>query len=330
MEPRVVNTASGCMVYGEDFVTTCSPLNTATGWSTIAGFPVSPFSLGPNMLADMCRTYSEWKCKRLGVMYVPAIGTGSNGQVALYRKTDRSDPHIDPNGSAFFNYVLSQQAGVLGPVWQPMGVEMPTSGDWRSTVPMLGQDINDDADGEVFAATNNFISGALAPSIGIIKIQYLFEFRGMQRNPRLSMIPVPRQIYMNVSLGSNGAAVLITQSVKMQQFGADQSGSSTVIAGQRGDIYKFIVDTGKSSFGVLNANLLFAESAVGTFFPVSIENGYTCYVWFDGTNFYPCRSYISACTVSTLFNATNNSAVWNLVGMLSLVGNTNVTINQDI
>lgn len=329
MSPRITYTRNGCQIYGEDFVTACSPLNSATNWSTVAGFPVAPYALGPNALADLSRTYSEYRFNKLAVLYVPAVGTGANGQVAIYHKKDRTDPGLDPNGAAFFNYVLSQKSGIIGPVWQPMGIEMPCSSDFRSTVPYMGVDPNDEADGEIFIATNNSLAG-VAPSVGIIKIQYVVEFRGMSRNPRLSLIPTARQVYFNLSFGSNGVPVLTSSSVKGQLFGNDQSGGVSTVTPQRGDIIKFNLDLTKSSLGTLNAGNFMNESAVGAFFSVTLENGFTMYLWYDGTNYYPCKSFIAANNANTYFNGTNNSAVWNLVGMGSVVGNTNTTIQQDL
>lgn len=329
LKPHIVGTKNGQIIYGEDFVTTLSPL-VAGGWATVAGFPVSPYSLGPNALSDACRMYSEWICRKLCVFYVPAIGTASNGQVAIYHKTDRSDPHINPLSSSFFNFVLSQQCGVLGPVWQPMAVEIPCSSDWRSTVPLLAVDINDDADGEVFVATNNFVSAVAPPSAGIVKIQYAFEFRNMARNPRLALIPTPLQVYFNLPIGPS-IAYTTSQSAKWGVQGSDQAGTQN-IPGQpnRGDVYKFIIDTGRSSLLGLGPTSFITEQAIGTSFSVTIDNGFTCYLWFDGSSFYPCKNIQSAMASMTYFNATSSSAFYTMVGMASLVGNTNTTSNTDI
>jgi hypothetical protein len=332
----MIRTNDGIKVIGEDFVTAASGLSSLnTNWATVAGFPVSPYSFGPNTLSDMARTHIEWRCERLVVCYVPAVGTSSNGQVAIYHKPNRADPHVDPTSAQFYNFVLSQRTGVVGPVWQPCLVEIPTSKNWRSTVPLEAVDINDEADGEVFMATNNNVASGNSPSIGILKIQYIWHFRGMQRNPRQSLIPLANQVYYNVSLGRNGASVNTATSVSLLPFGNDQSGTaaSGTYPGftNRGTVYKFIIDTTRSSFGAATPGNLFAESAIGTTYPVALENGFTCYLWSDGGNAYPCKDIQAAMVSQTYFwGLTNASLTFNLVGMVSLVGTTNILGQSDI
>lgn len=336
--PQVIRKGDGVLVYGEDFVSACSGLSSGnTSWATVAGFPLSPYSFGLSSLSDFCRTYKEWRFVQAAVCFVPAVATSANGQVALYRKFNRADPHVDPTGSSFFGYVLSQKTGVIGPVWQPQGMMIPVSDDWRSTVPLEAININDECDGEVFCATNNNVNSGTSPSIGILKLQYVCEFRGMARNPRTSLLPCPNQIYFNTSLGRNGASVAPTGVVTVGIFGNDQTGNpATLVSSQRGDVFKFIVDMGRSSFGAASPNTLLAESySGGTQFPYTLENGSTLYVWYDGnagpTSFVIFRNLAAALAGNPMnWGLTSASLTFNLVGMMSLVASTSVRGNLDI
>lgn len=304
-----------------------------TSWATVAGFPVSPYSLGPNTMSDLCRTFMEWRFEQLAVCYIPAVGTGANGQVALYHKPNRADPHIDPTGANFFSYVLNQRTGVIGPVWQPVAVKVPTSSNWRSSVPLEAIDINDESDGEVFLATNNNVASGVSPPVGILKVQYVLHFRGLQRNPRQSLVPLPGQIYFNVSLGRNGANVGTNMSVSAIPFGNDQSGNNApaVTQGNLGNVFKFVLDGVRSSFGAATINNLMAEFVAGSSYPMTLENGSTLYVWCDGTNYFFCKSIQAAMSTQTLFyGLTNASLTYNLVGMMSLVGTTNTLLQRDL
>lgn len=337
-KPRIVNVGGDSVkVIGEDYVATTSPLNSAnTTWATIAGFPLSPYSMGNNAMADMCRTYKEWRFEQVAFCYVPAVGTTSSGQVALYRKMNRADPHIDPNNPQFYNYVLSQNTGVVGTVWQPMSFVAETSKDWRSCVPLEAVDINEEADGEVFIATNNSVASGVAPSVGIIKMQYVCSFRGFSRNPRLSLIPCANQVYLNTSVGRSTFNSVNGSSAHLNPFGSDQAGVShtgLIPSGViKGDCFKFIVDLGRSSFSGFSGSTLFAESVAGIQVSFSLENGSVIYLWFDGTNTYSVHKNIQSVMTGSqfVFGATLVGAQFNLVGMMSRVGNTNAAHSFDI
>lgn len=332
VKPAVLTGPDGCRVVGEDLAGVASALSANnTTWATCAGFALSPYSLGYNTMADMSRIYSEWRFEKVAMAYVPAIGTSAAGQAALYHKKDRGDPHIDPNGSQFLNYVLSQSTGVVGPVWQPMAINVPCSRDWRSTTPLRNGDVNDDADGEVFLTTNHFSSPAL--SIGLVKIQYVISFRGMARNPRLSIVPCPQQVYENISFGRNGVSVNTSTSIGGQVFGNDQTGNPnafTEIGG--GAIYKFILDLNRSSLGAATQDNLVAEFVAGGSWQVKLENGFTCFLWTDKNNtYYLCPTFAAAQSGRTyVYGLANGSLVYNLVGMVSLVGSTNSLLQADI
>lgn len=332
--PRIQHTADGVVVFGEDFIATASSLSSSiTTWATVAGFPISPYSMGTNTLADISRTYAEWRIREMVVCYVPAVGTSANGQIALYRKTRRADPHSDPTGANFFSFVLNQNTGVIGPVWQPVSFAIKGTKDWLSTVPLEAVDINEECDGEIFLATNNNVSSGSSPPIGILKIMYAMEFRRFQRNPRQSLIPLLNQIYFNTSLGGTSLAIVSGNTANFNIVGNDQTGNPatqpTSVA--QGDIFKFVIDTTRTTFGTTSTVTLLAETLVGGNRVVSIENGFTMYVLFAGSSYsaYPTVQQALATSTPYVWGTTTTTS-FNLVGMLSLVGNVLARTQNDL
>lgn len=294
--------------------------------------------MGSNTLADICRNYAEYKFDRIAISYIPAVGTASNGQVALYRKSQRADPHLDPNGANFFPFVLNQRTGVVGPVWQPLSVEVNASKDWKSSVPLEAIDINDDCDGEVFVATNNNVAAGASPPIGIIKVMYMCSFRGMRRNPRAALIPLPLQIYFNMSIGQNGATVVLNNTALFDKFGNDQSGSLVNLPTNTlvGHVYKFIVDLNRSSLGGATASNLLQLDYQGAR-SVTLENGFTCYAMQNaaaagasGFTLFPTIAAAISVGQPFRWGLNSGSLTFNLVGMFSLVANNAALINTDI
>jgi len=332
--PSVTYIPNGARVTGEDYVTTLSPVNSVnTTWATVAGFPLNPYGLGSNTLCDMARIYKEYRYTRLAICYVPSVGTGSAGQIAVYRKKDRLDPLLDPNGANFFPFVLNQRTGVIAPVWQAVSFETTTSDNWRSTIP-IETDPNDECDGEVFVATNNTSTSPII-SIGLVKIMYVCEFRELGRNSRTALIPLALQIYSNISVGGNGLSVTPASLFSVSTFANDQTGNPSVTpsAIQIGDIFKFVVDTNRSSFGASNLSNLLAVSIGGGNRAITLANGYTIYLVYVGANVwegfltYPMASSLGN---PLLFNLTSASLTFNLVGMISLIGTDLFRTNVDI
>lgn len=324
--PTITHTATGCRVSGTDFVTTCSPLSSVfTTWATVAGFAVAPYSMGSNTLADMSRMYKEFCVRRLAVAYVPSVGTATNGQVAIYRKPDRASPHIDPGSANFFPYVLNQRTGVVGPVWQPLTIEFPTSNRWISSVPLDGTDIDEECDGEIFVATNNSVSSGVAPSVGMVKVFYIIEFKGMERNPRSALIPLANQIYVNTSLGINNVNASAGDPFSPNIISTDQAGAVAALPGGAipGDIFKFFVDMSRSTTTPTSPTNTFATTLLGQRIVVPLSGSMTFYALFttNGWNLY--LTYQQALTQSggIVFNiaVTANGTI--LRGMLSLVAN---------
>lgn len=331
--PTVTYIPNGARVTGEDYVTTLSPVFSGnTTWATVAGFPLNPYGLGSNTLCDMARIYKEYRFTRLAICYVPSVGTGSAGQVAVYRKKDRLDPLLDPNGANFFPFVLNQRTGVIAPVWQAVSFETTTSDNWRSTIP-IETDPNDECDGEVFVATNNTSSPAI--SIGLVKIMYVCEFRELGRNARTALIPLALQIYSNISVGTNGAVVTPASLFAVSTFANDQTGNPAVTPSsiQIGDIFKFVIDTNRSSIGAGSLGSLIAISIGGGNRAITLANGYTIYLVYVGSNLF--EGYLTYPMASSLgnpllFNLTSASLTFNLVGMISLIGTDLFRTNVDI
>jgi hypothetical protein len=310
---------------GCDYVATATPLSAAwTSWANIAIIPVSTYGLGHTTLSDFSRTYSEYRIDRIMACFIPSIGTTSSGQIALYHLPQRSDPAVDPNSNAFLPYVLNQRSGAVGPVWQPLNVEFPTSGKWFSTVPLDGTDPDDEVEMEIYASTSNFAAAGVAPSIGIFKLMYSVSFRGMARNPRSGLIPLDNNIARPTCLGVIGISAVAGTSLTLNVIGTDQSGQNAVVppGNQNGDVYKVVVDVSRSTFGVPSGAVIFGINFLGTVQVFPFQGTVTVYGILSGTNWNLFSTFNNAMTQSNplvyAVGVTTNTI--NLRCFISLVG----------
>jgi hypothetical protein len=248
----------------------------------------------------MARTYSEFKVDKLMLSFIPSIGTSTAGQVAIYRLPERSSPAIDPNSSTFLPYVLNQQSGAIGPVWQPLTVDFPVSGKWITTVPLDGTDPDDESEAELYCSTSNFAISGIAPSIGIFKLMYVISFRNFSRNPRAGLVPLLNQTYFPSALGYSGVTASIGTSVTLNNVGTDQSGNTSVLpAGVLdGDVFKMVVDCGRSSFGAMSGSVIFGVSFLGSVRTLPFAGTVTVYALVSNTAWNMFTTFENAMTQS--------------------------------
>jgi len=211
-------------------------------------------------LVDFARIYSQFKVVRMVLCYVPSVASTATGQVAMYYRSNRADVPLSPSSGNFLPWLLSAKNGIIGPVWQPMQHEVVTGKEWLDTEPFMNIDPNREVDGEVFLASNFGVNAVASPSAGIVKIQYIVDFRGFARNPKASLLPVPDQVYIQVGGGINTETIvagnpafvrLIYNNIAGQTITATPNGAS-------GDIYKMIFDSTTYSSGTaISLNNLF-------------------------------------------------------------------------
>lgn len=312
-------------MYGCDYVATATPLaSNWTSWANIAGLVIAPYALGNNTLSDMARMYSEFKVDRMMLAFIPSVGTSTSGQVALFRISERSAPAIDQNASTFLPYVLNQQSGAVGPVWQPLTVEFPTSGKWISTIPLDGTDPDEEAECELFCATSNFASSGVAPSIGIFKLMYAFSFRGFSRNPRAGLVPLANQTYTPTCLGAITITAAVGLAVTYNNISTDQSGNNAVVpAGvQDGDVYKIVVDVSRSSFGAMSGSVIYGITFLGSVRVFPFQGTVTIYGLISNTNWNLYSTFENAMTQSNplVYNTAQAANTVTLRVMYSLIG----------
>jgi hypothetical protein len=321
VKPHVEYFKDGCRVIGCDYVATATPLSTVTTLGNVAGLVIAPYALGNNTLSDMSRMYSEFRVDRMILSFIPSVGTTTTGQVSMYRISERSAPAIDPNASTFLPYVLNQQSGAVGPVWQPLSVEFPVSGRWISTIPLDGTDPDDEAECELWCTTS---VGTAAVSIGILKFTYVMSFRGFSRNPRSGLVPLLNQTYFPTALGASAISASVGTSVTLNNLSTDQSGANSVVptGSLDGDVYKIVVDVSRSSFGTPSGSVIFGVTFLGSVRTFPFAGTVTVYGLISNTSWNLYTTFENAMTQSNplVYATAVTSNTVNLRCLISLIG----------
>jgi len=242
----------------------------------------------------------------------------------MYRLAERSAPAIDPGASTFLPYVLNQQSGAVGPVWQPLTVSFPVSGKWISTVPLDGTDPDDEAECELYVSTTNNVTTGVAPSVGIFKLLYVFSFRNFNRNPRSGLIPLLNQAYFFTGLGASGITAAAGTSVTLNNILTDQAGVTSVVpaGAQDGDVFKIVVDASRSGFGTPSGSVIFGVTFLGSTRVFPFAGTVTVYGLISNTNWNLYPTFENAMTQSNalVYNVAVTANTVILRCMMSLIG----------
>jgi len=262
------------------------------------------------------------------------VATTATGQVALYYRSNRVDMPLSPSSGTFLPWLLSAKNGVIGPVWQPIQHEFITGNEWLDTEPLMNVDPNRETDGEVFLASNIGTSAVASPSPGIVKLQYIIEFRGFARNPKAALLPLRDQVYIQIGCGINTENVTAGNAVNFRMVYNNIAGTTitSLSSAATGDIYKLVLDSGSYSsgtgvslgsawrinYGGGNFNVMSVLNPVFVVYGLVVSSGvFSLYPTFEG-------AVSGAQPITYNYTAVGSSYVFNSV-MASLVGSLGIT-----
>lgn len=324
VKPKVQNIPGGVRVTGRDYIFSTTQ-TASTDWTLIGGLPLTPAAMYGSAIQNYVRMYGSWKLVAAAFHFITAAATTNAGEVLLYTQKTHSDPMVNWASTAFVPFVLSDPGTVMGPVWMNHTSVYKPEDSWRSTDYLNGDDLNDEAAGDIYC----FQKGPTATQSYVL-MDYIFEFKELSANPKRGLLPLERTAWFNTSLGKNGANVTSgTTTFQLNVFGNNLSGQAAKdpTGASLGDIYKVIVDSTNSSYGsATTANLVVLKYPSGQ--GVTIVNGFTCYALLDSVtttySLFPSLSFARAGVNNFVYGLTNGSLTFNLQCWLTLIDGTEV------
>jgi hypothetical protein len=323
-----IRSKNGAVVTGRDFMFT--PIGTTvTNWVTCGGTPLTPAAFVDSKIRSYLQLYQKYRWKRCVVHYITSSATSTSGDVLFYHAKNRNSVYISTSSSVLLPFVMSDPDTVLGPQWSNHSTELKVQGTWKSTDYGMSDNVNDYSDGEVFLLSKTNLN----ETPGYILFDYEVEFAEEQVAPRLLSLPIARIQYNNVAFSSVAFTTGVDQIFKLAPSVLAQpnlSGKASTMPSSTatGDIYKISVDTvnGAVAPSTGYADIIKLKSSSGVNRTIVIEDGFTCYGLWDGTNmtFYPNATAAYSDSDAFLFKdsiATPTSIV--LQCWISLVGQSN-------
>jgi len=330
-----VRSKNGAIVTGRDFM--FSPIGTnVTNWVTCGGTPLTPAAFVDSKIRSYLQLYQKYRWKRCVVHYITSSATSSSGDVLFYHGKNRNSVYIATSSSVLLPFVMSDPDTVLGPQWSNHSTELKVQGTWKSTDYGMSDDVNDYSDGEVFLLSKTVLN----ETPGYILFDYVVEFAEEQVSPRLLTLPIARIQYNNVAFSSIGFTTGVDQIFKLApsalaQPNLSNKASSMPSSALVGDIYKILVDTVNNAVAPTSGynDIIKLKSLSNVNRTIPIEDGFTCYGVWDGTNmvFYPSATAAYADSDCFLFKDSITVATSIVLQCwISLIGQSNAeTLNPN-
>lgn len=328
-KPHVIPIKDGCRIVGRDFgFELAGTVAAASGWSLIGGFPVTPAVLPSSALRSYTQMYSKFKVNAINAHYITSSATSQTGDILFYYERERTAPCVDWTNASFLPYVLSDPNTIIGPQWMNHTLSVVPTDDFKSTDYGTNVDLTEESTGTIFL----FSKTSSANSPGYIIFDYDITFKQLQVNPRAGVLPIARGQWTKSCIGVTALAVVSgTNSFNPSLQGTSVSGTTATLptGAAAGDIYKCIFDVTNSTVAGVNAawtnvtpsNLLRYEMPGGVDGALTVDDGFTAYLTYDGVNFrmYP--------TLASAYGAGNGytygvtaTVTFNVCVMISLVG----------
>lgn len=238
-EPAVSRTSQGIKVLGREFLTTVRSPSTASTFEIGAIAPLHPMYYKGTVMANTARGYGQYRFNKVAIHYITRQSTATAGEVILTFTENDLEPSEDGTNESFLPRVMTKGAAVLGPLWQNHSMAVVVEPVFRKVDAFNAANFNDNVAGEIQVYTQ-------CPNIdtmGYLLIDYELEFRETVFTPHSASLPLAfSSVYGTFSrtlATTSGGGVLLTP-------------PSSISSQPNNTIYKLVIDSAASSFGLLN------------------------------------------------------------------------------
>jgi hypothetical protein len=262
-EPIVTHVNNGVRIRGRDFFINLDAIQAElSGWYMVGGAPLVPHALTSSLLKSYAGIYAHFVVHGLAFHFITAVGTGTQGDIALMINKSAANPAIDSSSSNFLSVLLSDKNTVFGPLWKNHTAVYYPPPEVYPTDILNDEDLTHRGPGELLVYTRS----AVEQIPGYMLMDYDITFKTMQVNVRALTFPITKMKYTQSAFFLSGAVVTAATDAAFNWGGFTNDGVAGVAPPgvNTGDIYKVIFNPAiKTLNNVTLANLL-GISILGT------------------------------------------------------------------
>jgi len=327
-EPIVTNVRDGVRIRGRDFFINLDTVQAGlSNWYMVGGAPLVPHALTSSLLKSYAGIYSQFMVHGMAFHFITAVGTGTQGDIAMMINKNLADPILPTTNTNFLSVLLSDKNAVLGPLWRNhTAVFYPPPFIYNTDI-LNDEDLEHRGPGELIV----FTKSSVEQTPGYVLMDYDITFKNMQVNVRALTFPLSKMKYYHSAIFVSSLAVTTGNLAGVVWGGALPSGATAVppLGVVKGDIYKVVVSAGTEfgtftnvSLATLLAIPLIQGNGTVTVDPFVIQEGTTMYCVATTTGgfvLYP--TYGAARTQSNPFHFGVSATIGvNLPAFFSFVG----------
>jgi hypothetical protein len=281
-EPVVTPVQNGIRIRGRDFLINLDAVQAGlSGWYMVGGAPLIPHALTSSLLKSYAGIYSQFVIHGLAFHFITAVGTGTQGDIALMVNKSIGDPIVDSSSANFLSVLLSDKNTVFGPLWKNHTAVFHPPPIVYSTDILNDEDLTHRGPGELIV----FTKSSVEQIPGYVLMDYDITFKTMQVNIRALTFPITKMKYYQSAFFLASQAVTTASRAFFNWGGFTLDGQTAVPPPGLavGDIYKAVFVPGISTLtNCTLSNLLAVTFSNGTGATVldnfTITYGTTVYV----------------------------------------------------
>lgn len=184
-KPRVRTIPGGVIATGRDFGGNVYSAS-ATTYNCAATLPVSPAFFLAGVIGNLSRSYERFRFRYFRVGYLPAMPTSDAGQIAITSSKTIKEPFLNGAADSFLGRALAQGNSAIGPIWQPLSLDVACDSSFRVCDHLVDGDLDDSIAEEVQVYTSTLTTKI----VGSLVVDYEVEFLDALYQPHAQWLPV--------------------------------------------------------------------------------------------------------------------------------------------
>lgn len=245
-KPRVRATPGGVVAIGRDFGGNVYSAS-ATTYNCAASLPVNPAFFIAGVIGNLSRTYERYRFKHFRVSYLPAMPTSDSGQIVMTSSKSIKEPFLNGAADTFIGRALAQGNAAIGPIWQPLSLDVVCDGGFRVCDLLVDGDLDDSIAEEVQVYTSTLTTKI----VGALVVDYEIEFLDPLYQPHAQWLPVWTGTFSRNAFVDDGAVNATTDVVLL-------TNATVAATSLTGEIYRAVfmqipstLPTGPVSWGAV-------------------------------------------------------------------------------
>lgn len=186
---KMRKTRAGLTVSGSDIILTLVDQPATAVWDNAGQILLHPTTWFASQAAQYVRNHAKFRFRRLALEFIPLAPTSTTGNIMITISKNIQNPALNGTAPSFVTQALASGKGIMIPIWQGGGYEVPISAGLRLCDPLECLDLEQAYPFELVVYANTSLVSVA--TIGYIVAHWDIEFVDPTFQPHTSLCPFP-------------------------------------------------------------------------------------------------------------------------------------------